>query len=162
MGVKFGLILNKVREVPSVFLFHYKIMKNKIHSVLLIDDSIPNNYFHKIILEKSGVALGCTAVNNGQEALDYLQSKQDAQERFPELIFVDINMPVINGWDFVEKFRANHKSVLKEVVMVMLTTSINPDDREKAERLHVSNYLAKPLTVEVLVDLYDSHFKGRT
>jgi CheY-like chemotaxis protein len=137
-------------------------MKNKIHSVLLIDDSIPNNYFHKIILEKSGVALGCTAVNNGQEALDYLQSKQDAQERFPELIFVDINMPVINGWDFVEKFRANHKSVLKEVVMVMLTTSINPDDREKAERLHVSNYLAKPLTVEVLVDLYDSHFKGRT
>ena len=162
MGVKFGLILNKGREVPSVFLFHYKIMKNKIHSVLLIDDSIPINYFHKIIVEKSGVALSCTAVNNGQEALEYLQSKQDTQERLPELIFVDINMPVINGWDFLEKFRANHKSVLKEVVMVMLTTSINPDDREKAKRLHVSNYLAKPLTVEVLVDLYDSYFKGRT
>jgi CheY-like chemotaxis protein len=106
--------------------------------------------------------LSCTAVNNGQEALDYLQSKQDTQERLPELIFVDINMPVINGWDFLEKFRANHKSVLKEVVMVMLTTSMNPDDREKAKRLHVSNYLPKPLTVEVLVDLYDSYFKGRT
>ena len=63
-------------------------MKNKFHSVLLIDDSIPINYFHKIIVEKSGVALSCVSVSNGQEALDYLQIKQDAQERFPELIFV--------------------------------------------------------------------------
>lgn len=137
-------------------------MKNKIHSVLLIDDSIPINYFHKIIVEKSGVALSCIAVNNGQEALDYIQTKQDTQERLPELIFVDINMPVMNGWDFLKKFQAKHKSVLKEVVMVMLTTSINPDDREEAKRFDVSNYLAKPLTVEVLVDLYDSYFKGQT
>ena len=136
-------------------------MKNKIHSVLLIDDSIPINYFHKIIVEKSGVAMSCTAVNNGQEALEYLQSKQDTQERLPELIFVDINMPVINGWDFLEKFRANHKSILKEVVTVMLTTSINPDDKEKSKRLNVPNYFPKPLTVKVLEDLYDSYFNHR-
>ena len=136
-------------------------MKNKIHSVLLIDDSIPINYFHKIIVEKSGVALNCIAVNNGQEALDYLQIKKDAQERLPELIFVDINMPGINGWEFLEKFRANHKSILKEVVTVMLTTSINPDDKEKSKRLNVPNYFPKPLTVKLLVDLYDSYFNHR-
>jgi len=136
-------------------------MNNKFHSVLLIDDSIPINYFHKIIVKKSGIALSCIAVNNGQEALDYLQIKQDAQERFPELIFVDINMPVINGWEFLEKFRAKHKSILKEVVTVMLTTSINPDDREKAKKLNVPNYLPKPLTVQVLKDLYDSYYKAR-
>ena len=128
---------------------------------MLIDDSIPINYFHKIIVKKSGIALSCIAVNNGQEALDYLQIKQDAQERFPELIFVDINMPVINGWEFLEKFRAKHKSILKEVVTVMLTTSINPDDREKAKKLNVPNYLPKPLTVQVLKDLYDSYYKAR-
>ena len=136
-------------------------MNNKFHSVLLIDDSIPINYFHKIIVKKSGIALSCIAVNNGQEALDYLQIKQDAQERFPELIFVDINMPVINGWEFLEKFRVKHKSILKEVVTVMLTTSINPDDREKAKKLNVPNYLPKPLTVQVLKDLYDSYYKAR-
>jgi len=136
-------------------------MNNKFHSVLLIDDSIPINYFHKIIVKKSGIALSCIAVNNGQEALDYLQIKRDAQERFPELIFVDINMPVINGWEFLEKFRAKHKSILKEVVTVMLTTSINPDDREKAKKLNVPNYLPKPLTVQVLKDLYDSYYKAR-
>jgi CheY-like chemotaxis protein len=136
-------------------------MKNKFHSVLLIDDSIPINYFHKIIVGKSGIALSCIALNNGQEALDYLQIKQDAQERLPELIFVDINMPVINGWEFLEKFRANHNSNINEVVTVMLTTSINPDDKEKAKRLNVINYLPKPLTVKVLSDLYDSYFKDR-
>ena len=136
-------------------------MKNKFNSVLLIDDSIPINYFHKIIVEKSGVALNCIAVNNGQEALDYLQIKKDAQERLPELIFVDINMPGINGWEFLEKFRANHKSILKEVVTVMLTTSINPDDKEKSKRLNVPNYFPKPLTVKVLEDLYDSYFNHR-
>lgn len=136
-------------------------MKNKIHSVLLIDDSIPINYFHKIIVEKSGIALSCIAVNNGQEALDYLQVKQDAQERLPELIFVDINMPVMDGWGFLETFRAKHQSILKEVFTVMLTTSINPDDREKAKKLEVPNYLQKPLTVQVLEDLCDSYFKGR-
>jgi CheY-like chemotaxis protein len=79
----------------------------------------------------------------------------------PELIFVDINMPGINGWEFLEKFRANHNSILKEVVTVMLTTSINPDDKEKSKRLNVSNYFAKPLTVKVLEDLYDSYFNDR-
>ena len=161
MGVKFGLTHHKSTGVHSVFLFHYKIMKSKFHSVLLIDDSIPINYYHKIIVEKSGVALKCIAVNNGQEALDYLQTKKDAQERLPELIFVDINMPGINGWEFLEKFRANHNSILKEVVTVMLTTSINPDDKEKSKRLNVSNYFAKPLTVKVLEDLYDSYFNDR-
>jgi len=136
-------------------------MKNKFHSVLLIDDSIPINYFHKIIIEKSGVSLSCVAVNNGQEGLDYLQIKQDAQERFPELIFVDINMPVMNGWEFLEKFRTNHIATLKEVVTVMLTTSINPDDKEKAKKLNVLNYLPKPLTVKVLEDLCESYFKDR-
>lgn len=136
-------------------------MKNKFHSVLLIDDSVPINYFHKIIVEKSGVALSCIAVNNGQEGLDYLQIKQDAQERFPELIFVDINMPVMNGWEFLDKFRTKHKSILKEVVTVMLTTSINPDDKERAKKLNVPNYLPKPLTVQVLEDLCESYFKGR-
>jgi len=136
-------------------------MKNKFHSVLLIDDSVPINYFHKIIVEKSGVALSCIAVNNGQEGLDYLQIKQDAQERFPELIFVDINMPVMNGWEFLDKLRTKHKSILKEVVTVMLTTSINPDDKERAKKLNVPNYLPKPLTVQVLEDLCESYFKGR-
>ena len=136
-------------------------MKNKFHTVLLIDDSIPINYFHKIMVEKSDVALSCIAVNNGQEALDYLQNKQDAQERFPEVIFVDINMPVMNGWEFLDKFRTNHNSTLKEVVTVMLTTSINPDDKERAEKLNVSNYLLKPLTVKVLDDLRNTYFKGQ-
>ena len=136
-------------------------MKNKFHSVLLIDDSIPINYFHKIIVEKSGIALSCIAVNNGQEALDYLQLKQDASERFPELILVDINMPVLNGWEFLETFRAKHKAIFNEVVTVMLTTSINPDDKEKAKELDVPNYLLKPLTVKVLENVRDSYFKGQ-
>lgn len=136
-------------------------MKNKFHSVLLIDDSIPINYFHKIIVEKSGVALSCVSASNGQEALDYLQIKQDAQERFPELIFVDINMPVMNGWEFLAQFRAKHSSIAKEVVTVMLTTSINPDDKEKAKKLDVPNYLPKPLTVKVLEDLCDAYFKAQ-
>jgi CheY-like chemotaxis protein len=136
-------------------------MKKKIHSVLLIDDSIPINFFHKRIIEKAGITMSCIALNNGQEALDYLKVKHDTKEKLPELIFIDINMPVLNGWEFLEKFRALHKSIPNEVITVMLTTSINPDDKEKAKTHNISNYIPKPLTVKILQDLHEKYFAER-
>ncbi len=124
----------------------------KIDSVLLIDDSIPINYLHKMIIDQSGIAQKCMSVNNGQEAMDFIKNNH-----LPDLIFLDINMPILNGWEFLEAFKKFNSKLVKKIIIIMLTSSINPDDRDKAKG-RVEEYLVKPLSNETLTELLQKHF----
>ncbi len=76
---------------------------NKLKRVLLIDDCKATNYIHRLVIEKYGCAEAVVEVNNGREALEYLTTEVDGSYPKPELVFLDINMPVMNGWQFLEK-----------------------------------------------------------
>ena len=81
-------------------------MKPKLNGVMIIDDDEPTNFFNQMIVENSGCTDHIMVAQSGQEALDYLSNGALAEENsnspLPSLIFLDINMPAMNGWEFLE------------------------------------------------------------
>lgn len=134
-------------------------MDKKIELILLVDDDQHDNFFHKKVIEKAGVSLDVQVVKNGLEAITFLESAADKGFPTPELIFLDINMPRMNGWEFIEAYEQLEKEQQAKIVIVMLTTSLNPEEKEKAETSPtVNDFRSKPLTVEMLHEIMDTHF----
>src|SRR5438128_1021048 len=122
-------------------------MKNKLNCILLVDDDEPTNYLNKLILEEVNCAQNIKVAENGSSALQYLESSdtENPEHPCPELIFLDINMPAMNGWEFLEKYSQLDKRHKANVIVVMLTTSLNPDDRAMANKMpDVAGFETKP------------------
>lgn len=131
----------------------------KLKEVLLVDDSDLDNFVHQRVIKNLGIAEKVTVVENGQEALDYLEKiYRESPLDVPELIFLDINMPIMDGWEFIEAVRGS-ELISHTVIVTMLTTSTNPDDRAKAEKSYgLQGFLTKPLTTEAVELVLQNHF----
>ncbi len=120
-------------------------------TVLLVDDNDADNLIHREVLEEEEFAERIEVAWNGREALEYLQSQDPDPEGYfpPDIIFLDINMPIMNGFEFLEEYAKLPEAIRKAVVVVMLTSSVNPLDKENAADL-VAGYMTKPLQPENL------------
>jgi len=139
-------------------------MKTKINCILLIDDDEPTNFLSQMIIEEADCAAEIQIAYSGSQAIDYLTSQgaftsgQNTYPR-PDLIFLDINMPAMNGWEFLQKYNSLQKEHKGNIIIIMLTTSLNPDDRLRSEDFpDVSGFENKPLTREKLDALLKKHF----
>lgn len=119
--------------------------------ILLIDDDHPTNLLHKIFIEKSGLSENIIEFTYAENALDWLKKLELSD--FPSLILLDINMPRMTGFDFLNEFKEQFPEEFAHRI-VMLTTSMNPDDERKAREMGIFEYLTKPLSVEKLEHLY--------
>lgn len=137
-------------------------MKQKLNTILLIDDNQPTNFFHQLVVKKADCTENCLAFQSAIEALEFLKTEKDGKYPQPDLIFLDINMPGMNGWEFLEHYNQLETSQQGKVVLVMLTTSVNPDDKKRAESLeNISGFMNKHLTVEKLEEEIKKHFPDR-
>jgi CheY-like chemotaxis protein len=136
-----------------------KNMKNNLKCILLIDDDHNDNFFHERVIKKNNSATIVIEKNTGLEALDYLKSKKEPVDMLPDLIFLDINMPGMNGWDFLKEYELLDKESQSKVVIIMLTSSDNEDDvaRSKAWNF-ISDYITKPLTEKIMADIIKKYF----
>lgn len=108
-------------------------MKKKLNCILLVDDDDDCNFFHKRLLNKMECVEQIHIVNNGEEALNYLMSNIEKKQSNPDLILLDINMPKVNGWEFLDSFKELDEAEKNKITLIMLTTSLNPDDKLKAK-----------------------------
>jgi CheY-like chemotaxis protein len=137
-------------------------MKPKLNCVLIIDDDEPTNFFTNIILEESGCVNHIRMMQSGKEALDYLIISDNpaidpVAHPSPDLIFLDINMPVMDGWEFINEYKK--LKMQERVIVVMLTTSLFPEDKLKAEAMgEISGFENKPLTVEKINRIVEKYF----
>ena len=130
----------------------------KLKNILLIDDDELTNFVNKRILTKFDCTGFITVTNNGQEAIDYLTASADKDE-LPKLILLDINMPVMNGWEFLEEYKKLPDNKKADVVLMMLSTSLNPEDAIRAESMdEVMGFLSKPLTKESIMNIIEKNF----
>jgi len=124
-------------------------MGTQLNCILLIDDDEPTNFLNRLTLEQSGCTRHIRIARGGREALEYLQScggeKTDEYPR-PDLIFLDINMPAMDGWEFLERYRLLPADRKAGITLIMLTTSLNPDDETRARAIpEVAGFENKPL-----------------
>lgn len=125
----------------------------KLREVLVIDDSDPDLLYTEVMLEAAGVAERIRPVGTGQEALAYLSRPQGHEV---DVILLDINMPEMNGYAFLEAYEALHDSQQAHAVVVMLTSSPDALDREQAFRFpSVRSFIIKPIRRHHALSLLD-------
>lgn len=134
-------------------------MKKKLNSILLIDDDQDCNFFHQRLINKMEYAEKVYIVSNGKEAIDFLKSEINGEHPHPDIIFLDINMPIMNGWEFIEEYQKLSESQKAKVMLIMLTTSLNIDDVEKAKKYKdIKGYKNKYLDIDTMNEIIAQYF----
>lgn len=135
------------------------ISMSKIASVLLVDDDQTVNYLNKKLLERTGVASQVLVALNGQEALDLLATHcQHVTTDCPALLFLDVKMPVLDGFGFLAAYQQLPPAQQRTSIIVMLTTSLHPLDMQRLEQLPAAWFLNKPLTQEKVEFIIKKYF----
>lgn len=132
----------------------------KLNSILLVDDDPISQYINQTLIKKLKVSSHVQLAMNGAEAIQYLQTdiKKD-RHKFPDLILLDLNMPVMDGFEFLRHYHKLFMTDKQEVKIVILTTSADVNDIKKAQGYpSISNYLTKPLTIDKITSIVENFF----
>lgn len=114
-------------------------------NVLLVDDDYIFNFLSQSILERIGITNEVYTALNGKEALSLLGN--GTQRRFvPDVILLDLNMPIMDGFTFLEAFNKLNIPDKEKVTIIVVTSSEDPDDMMKARRMGIDHYIPKPVT----------------
>lgn len=134
-------------------------MNQKLNKILLVDDSEPDNFLTSRIVKKADVCNEIVVTYGGEEALRYLAKPEDGKYPNPELIFLDINMPGMNGWEFLEAYNELPETMRKGIVVCMLSTSFAEVDLRRTEDSPVpSDHFQKPLTADKLHSVIERYY----
>lgn len=130
---------------------------------MLVDDDEINNYLNTILINKIKIDVHVEVAMNGKIALEFLTStgkyKSDYSFPKPGLILLDINMPRMNGWEFLDAYNMLDESTKGEIVIAMLTSSNNADDVNTAlKKYRLPAYIYKPLTLNKLEEVIYEYF----
>ena len=123
---------------------------NRYRRVLLIDDNEIDNFINERMITTSHFSEEVIVKNSCDAALEYLQSL-DNQDKYPEIVFLDLNMPVKDGFAFLEEFESLPDAIKTTSKIVVLSSSISPEDISRAStNPHVFKYVNKPLSEKYL------------
>jgi len=126
---------------------------------MLIDDNPDDNFFHERVIRKADAANHVIIYQSAREAMTYLLEKDLHSDRHPDLIFLDINMPGMNGWEFLAEYKRLDPDLQSTAIVIMLTTSNNPDDKQKAKEFGIPlDFKTKPLTRDLLENIIEGNF----
>jgi CheY-like chemotaxis protein len=124
---------------------------SKFRNVLLVDDNEIDNFINERIITSSAFCDHVVVKNSADGALSYLKEIEGSDEKIPEIIFLDLNMPVKDGFGFLEEFSGLSEAVRNRSKVVVLSSSISPDDINRAStNPYVFKYLNKPLSEKYL------------
>lgn len=125
----------------------------KYKSVLLIDDSYVDNLINSKIIESLHFADEVKIINSPFEAINYLKDAAQTGE-LPDIIFLDIRMPAMNGFEFMNKLEPIKHLLPSNLKIYMLSSSLDPSDLRKVKENNlVTNFIGKPLTARALEEI---------
>ncbi|MBA0883739.1 response regulator [Flavobacterium undicola] len=124
--------------------------------ILCVDDDPITLMLCKKVITKTSFSNTIATAKNGEEALQYFNSIIDKNDetKLPQLIFLDLNMPIMDGWEFLDNFSTNKYSSVNSTKIVVLSSTIDPEDFEKSKKYKmVIDFLSKPITTNMLTYL---------
>lgn len=138
--------------------------------ILIVDHDKQLNKINEKVLHSAGIVSELHIANNGKEALDYLSSRIEKQYPLPHVIIFDLDMPVMDGFKFLEKFQSLDFPGKSAIELVVFTSSSNPKDKQKISSRGIKHYISKPyllrglndilLHMKVKPDIYGKHRYG--
>ncbi len=131
---------------------------NKINCALLVDDDETVNLVNRKLIERLKITKEIKVTVNGFEALNFITDFDQKNSACPELIFLDINMPIMDGYEFLSAFQNHQFKNKMQVVIVLLSNTSNVGDINRADYPGVKEFMNKPLTEEKIKAVTDKYF----
>jgi CheY-like chemotaxis protein len=128
----------------------------RIKGILLIDDDHITNFITTRLFKKIGIS-NVHVITNGWNALEFLKDCSAKNKKCPELILLDINMPILDGFEFMSGFKNLTFKNPNRIQIVVVTTSKDPRDIQKMKTLGITNFINKPLTLKSLLKILENH-----
>ena len=126
----------------------------QIELLALVDDDDTFIFITKKIIEKTNHVKEVKVFNNGLDALNYLKDNLNTQYKLPEIIFLDLSMPIMDGWQFLDEFTSIESNNVKKIIIYICSSSISPHDILKAKKISaVSDYIIKPVTKDKFTEI---------
>ncbi|UOR05264.1 response regulator [Hymenobacter aerilatus] len=134
----------------------------QLSGILLVDDDQTTNFLNQSLLRRLAITSNILVAQDGQQALTMLtQHCLPPTTECPNLVLLDVNMPGMNGIQFLEAYQHLPLAEQKAIVIVMLTTSLHPRDIERVQQLDtVAGFVSKPLTAEKVRTILQDHFSA--
>jgi len=140
--------------IKPVCVMSENMQEYKYDKVMVVDDSDTDLYVAEHYLKKYFVAADVIFAESAAEGLDYLLQYADSIEKLPSIIFLDIRMPVMDGFEFLDKYEKLPSSVHEHCTIIMLSSSADPRDHERIKKNpFVKKFINKPLNKEKLQEL---------
>jgi CheY-like chemotaxis protein len=128
-----------------------------IKNLFLVDDDEIFTFLTKRTIEETQLVDQIKIFSNGQDAIDFLERASGNKELLPDVILLDINMPILDGWGFLEEFILLKPSIGKKITIYVVSTSISSYDFERAKNVsEVSDFVIKPITKLGLINILGS------
>ena len=128
--------------------------------VLVVDDDSIANFLIERIVQSTGLARNISKALNGREALEVIKSRHEDTGSFPDVILLDLNMPLMNGFEFIKAYRELEIDGTDEVLIILVTSSNDPSDIQRAKDLGIKYYLTKPLSADAIKGIFRTEFQN--
>lgn len=136
-------------------------MSKKLSNLWIIDDDPMSSFYIKRLAELGELAHIITIHNKAQGAIDYLLEHKKSDDHLPDVILLDIYMPVLDGWGFLEKYHEIKSELSKPISIYIISSSNHPKDYSKADSFtDVQAYFEKPVTIEILREMVSRVIDG--
>ena len=127
---------------------------NKINTFCIVDDDDIFKFTTSVLLKKTDLVNKIIVFSNGLKAINFLKDEMGNKENIPDVLFLDINMPVMDGWEFLEEYLLIKPMMPKTVVIYMVSSSVDEKDILKAKSISaLSGYLVKPISSQNIMEV---------